>query len=87
MLQSSNDKGSNMSYTWTTNGTTYNQENPDVVFSHRGENPNKIMNCQQTCGLKCSNNGICGGKETPGPGVPLGKGWEYSSKNLNKTLR
>ncbi|KAJ7340219.1 hypothetical protein OS493_002951 [Desmophyllum pertusum] len=38
-LESARDKGSNMSYTWTTNGTTYNLENPEVVYSHTGLYP------------------------------------------------
>ena len=45
LLESVKDKGSNMSYTWTANGTTYNMENPEVFFSQSGEDSNTIVEC------------------------------------------
>jgi len=36
------DKGSNISYTWTANGATYNLENPEIVFIYSGNYRSKI---------------------------------------------
>jgi len=40
-LQSATDKGSNVSYVWTTKGTSYPLENPEVVYDHIGESTKK----------------------------------------------
>ena len=42
-LESDRDKGSNMSYTWTTNGSVYKEENPEVVYNHIGKNKFKFI--------------------------------------------
>lgn len=42
-LESATDKGSNMSFVWSTNGMSYNLENPEVVYPNIGESTKNLF--------------------------------------------
>jgi len=45
-LESATDKGSNISYVWTTNGKSYANETPIVVYDNIGEST-KIIHSRE----------------------------------------